>query len=110
MTSYDCVYCLGDPNKCDGESCPKPEADHKELADRIVELLDWSPEIRNQPGYVGDEQFVNDWRVAGAMMQLIQNRRTFEAMLRPVMENWWKSKTESLPLAINMATVEALDG
>lgn len=41
----------------------------KELADAALKATGWHPEIRNQVGYRGDSQFVNDWRVAGALLE-----------------------------------------
>ena len=43
----------------------------KELADELLQVLGWHPDIRKQPGYRGDGQFVTDARVAIAILEKV---------------------------------------
>ena len=88
----------------------------KELADRIVALWVGDYHIDNMPDYLysldntpfSAEQFVRDWRVAGAMMEKVCEDG--ETAWIDLVENRLNPWQESLPRAINEACVEALEG
>ncbi len=46
----------------------------EELADLAVEILDWHPSIRKQPGYRGSQRFLSNWNVAGPLMVVLRKR------------------------------------
>ena len=80
-----------------------------ELADRVVAILGWHPDIRKQPGYIGAEQFLNDWRVAGALMEQCLQKLGSIGFLALTLHGFHRAVKESLPRAIIEACVEALD-
>ena len=104
----------------------------KELADRIVALWVGDYHIDNMPDYLysldntpfSAEQFVRDWRVAGALMEkcFCMTATHFSERPHKAIAGWQATAcmetgmtsvvngSDSLPRAINEACVEALEG
>ena len=80
----------------------------QQLAGRIVAILGWHPDIRKQPGFRGDNQFVTDWRVAGAMLEKMSRAQLIVAFLGQPAPKYHYLDLLRDPRAINEACCEAL--
>ncbi len=87
---------------------------NQKLAVEVLKVTGWHPDIRKQVGYRGDNQFICDWRVVGAVME-----KCLRIVIHRMGDGWTVTAindrdegttvfNKSLPRAINEAGVEAL--